>query len=248
MERSALFYMAVNLALNFFFAKRHSEEDETTKLVVGLILLFLLIIIAAIKSAKSEPQGKNTTKKTHTTYTYVPPRPQPRQTHWDYSSAQQQNTAKIESDLQSPYEVLGITDKASGEEIKTAFYKMSSLYHPDKVAHLAPEFQKLAETRMKAINIAYESLKKGQANCVNTVKPTEADAVQRDELYYDALKIVVEMGRASTSVLQRRLSIGYARAAKILDHLEHEGFIGVADGAKPRKVLQTAYDYRSKLS
>ncbi len=70
---------------------------------------------------------------------------------------------------------------------------------------------------------------------------------ERDELYEDALAIVIAMGRASTSVLQRRLSIGYGRAAKILDMMEREGFIGPAEGAKPRKVLSAAYEFRERL-
>ncbi len=69
---------------------------------------------------------------------------------------------------------------------------------------------------------------------------------ERDELYEEALQIVTDMSRASTSVLQRRLSIGYGRAAKILDMMEHEGFIGPAEGAKPRKVLRAAYDFRER--
>lgn len=61
---------------------------------------------------------------------------------------------------------------------------------------------------------------------------------RRDEKYYDAVKIVIEMGRASTSVLQRRLRIGYGRAASIIDMMEHEGIIGPEEGAsKPRQVL-----------
>lgn len=65
----------------------------------------------------------------------------------------------------------------------------------------------------------------------------EAEIAIRDDLYYEAVKIVMEMGRASTSVLQRRLRIGYGRAAAILDLMEKEGIIGPPDGSKPRKVL-----------
>lgn len=68
-----------------------------------------------------------------------------------------------------------------------------------------------------------------------------------DELFGEALGIVTDMGRASTSVLQRRLSIGYGRAAKILDAMERRGFIGPAEGSKPRKVLQGAYEFRERL-
>ncbi|MDX6612307.1 MAG: segregation ATPase FtsK/SpoIIIE, family [Blastocatellia bacterium] len=65
---------------------------------------------------------------------------------------------------------------------------------------------------------------------------------ERDDLFEDALRICVEMKRASTSVLQRRLRIGYGRAAAILDVMEREGFIGQADGARPRPVLGRAYE------
>jgi S-DNA-T family DNA segregation ATPase FtsK/SpoIIIE len=58
-----------------------------------------------------------------------------------------------------------------------------------------------------------------------------------DELYDDALKIVMDMGKASTSVLQRRLRIGYGRAASLLDAMERDGIIGPPDGTKPRAVL-----------
>ncbi len=60
---------------------------------------------------------------------------------------------------------------------------------------------------------------------------------ERDELFEEALRICVDMKRASTSVLQRRLRIGYGRAAAVLDQMEREGLIGKADGARPRPVL-----------
>ncbi len=65
---------------------------------------------------------------------------------------------------------------------------------------------------------------------------------ERDELFEDALRICVEMKRASTSVLQRRLRIGYGRAAAVLDQMERDGLIGKADGARPRPVLARAFE------
>jgi S-DNA-T family DNA segregation ATPase FtsK/SpoIIIE len=65
---------------------------------------------------------------------------------------------------------------------------------------------------------------------------------EHDELFEEALRICVEMKRASTSVLQRRLRIGYGRAAAILDIMEREGLIGQADGSRPRPVLGKAYE------
>jgi len=60
---------------------------------------------------------------------------------------------------------------------------------------------------------------------------------RKDEKYEEAMRIVFEMGRASTSVLQRRLRIGYGRAASIIDAMYHEGVVGPEDGSKPRQVL-----------
>lgn len=63
------------------------------------------------------------------------------------------------------------------------------------------------------------------------------DVSWQDELFPKAVEVVVEYGRASASLLQRRMSIGYARAARLLDELEENGVIGPKDGSKPREVL-----------
>jgi len=59
-----------------------------------------------------------------------------------------------------------------------------------------------------------------------------------DELYREAVRVVCDMGRASTSTLQRRLRIGYGRAARLIDIMEKDGIVGPADGTKPREVLK----------
>jgi S-DNA-T family DNA segregation ATPase FtsK/SpoIIIE len=59
-----------------------------------------------------------------------------------------------------------------------------------------------------------------------------------DELYQDAIRICCEMGRASTSTLQRRLRIGYGRAAHLIDLMEKDGIVGPPDGTRPREVLK----------
>ena len=61
---------------------------------------------------------------------------------------------------------------------------------------------------------------------------------EHDELYQDAVRIVLEYGKASTSLLQRRLRIGYGRAAHLIDLMEKDGIVGAADGPKPREVLK----------
>jgi DNA segregation ATPase FtsK/SpoIIIE, S-DNA-T family len=62
--------------------------------------------------------------------------------------------------------------------------------------------------------------------------------VEDDPLYQDAVKLVVEFGKASTSLLQRRLRIGYGRAAHLIDLMEQDSIVGAADGPKPREVLK----------
>ena len=59
-----------------------------------------------------------------------------------------------------------------------------------------------------------------------------------DDLYQDAVRVCCEMGRASTSTLQRRLRIGYGRAARLIDLMEKDGIVGPPDGTKPREVLK----------
>jgi S-DNA-T family DNA segregation ATPase FtsK/SpoIIIE len=66
----------------------------------------------------------------------------------------------------------------------------------------------------------------------------EAAPGGQDPMYEDALRIVLEMGKASTSTLQRRLRLGYGRAARILDAMQRDGIIGPPDGSKPREVLK----------
>lgn len=65
---------------------------------------------------------------------------------------------------------------------------------------------------------------------------TKNGAEEKDELFDEALRIVVETRQASTSNLQRRLRLGYTRAARIIDQMEAEGYIGPAQGAKPRDI------------
>jgi S-DNA-T family DNA segregation ATPase FtsK/SpoIIIE len=61
---------------------------------------------------------------------------------------------------------------------------------------------------------------------------------EQDPLYEEAVRVVLEMGKASTSTLQRRLRLGYGRAARILDMMQRDGIIGPPDGSKPREVLK----------
>ncbi len=66
----------------------------------------------------------------------------------------------------------------------------------------------------------------------------EEEAAELDSVYEDAVRIVLESGKASTSLLQRRLRLGYGRAARLIDMMEKDGIVGSPDGARPREVLK----------
>ncbi len=68
-----------------------------------------------------------------------------------------------------------------------------------------------------------------------------------DPLIPDAKEEIIRAGKASASLLQRRLKVGYARAARLLDLLEQEGFIGPADGAKPREILKADFGRQMEM-
>ena len=68
---------------------------------------------------------------------------------------------------------------------------------------------------------------------------SDDDSGSRDPMFEQAVECVIEAGQASTSLLQRRCKLGYARAARIVDEMEERGIIGPYEGAKPRQLLIT---------
>jgi S-DNA-T family DNA segregation ATPase FtsK/SpoIIIE len=68
----------------------------------------------------------------------------------------------------------------------------------------------------------------------------------KDTLFVQAGTIIIESNQASASMLQRRLKVGYARAARIIDQLEMDGVIGPFEGNKPREVLMTLDEFHEK--
>ena len=94
-----------------------------------------------------------------------------------------------------------------------------------------PEYDNSITDSQKNSDIALPGVKPATNS-----KPGGSD----DEIIHSAARVVVETGRASASLLQRRLSLGYARAARIIDLLEERGFVGPANGAKPRDIFVTA--------
>lgn len=68
------------------------------------------------------------------------------------------------------------------------------------------------------------------------------DSSNDDDLYKDAVRVVIDSNKASASLLQRRLRVGYARAARLIENMEDQGIIGPADGARSREVLISDFD------
>ncbi len=79
-----------------------------------------------------------------------------------------------------------------------------------------------------------------KAQYVEEMEPTVVESKEsapEDDLYNDAVDLVIEVGTASVSMLQRRFRIGYTRAARIVDEMEARGVVGPYEGSKPREVL-----------
>ena len=95
--------------------------------------------------------------------------------------------------------------------------------------------QATVEYQQAFLEAPKEEREAGSASGGDSGEGGEAD---NDPMYNDAVKLVVEFGKASTSLLQRRLRIGYGRAAHLIDLMEQDGIVGAADGPKPREVLK----------
>jgi S-DNA-T family DNA segregation ATPase FtsK/SpoIIIE len=109
------------------------------------------------------------------------------------------------------------------------------------------ESQGIIENLRKQGRPTYDDsvLSYGQEDLDEMGNPIDPEA--QDSLYNDAVRVVVSEGRASTSLLQRRLSIGYGRAAKLIDMMFHNNLVGPADGSKPREVL-VGLDFLDRLN
>ena len=103
-----------------------------------------------------------------------------------------------------------------------------------------PEVGKIVEfLRSKNTPVAYTEEVTTQSVLVSGKKGSmgTSGGDGHDTLFEDAIRLVCQHDKASASLLQRRMSIGYARAARILDQLEEAGIIGPGEGSKPRDVL-----------
>jgi S-DNA-T family DNA segregation ATPase FtsK/SpoIIIE len=109
-----------------------------------------------------------------------------------------------------------------------------------KLRRLHGPFVSETEIRRVADFLRAQGSPEYQMEILETTAPGEGDIEgsggQRDEFYDEAVRIVLETGQASISMIQRRLRIGYNRAARMVDEMEHEGIVMPADGGRPREV------------
>ncbi|MEN9582375.1 MAG: cell division protein ftsK, segregation ATPase FtsK/SpoIIIE, family [Candidatus Parcubacteria bacterium] len=105
-----------------------------------------------------------------------------------------------------------------------------------QVEELSGQIKALSERHNAHYTDIMLEVKEAKDQIANTLKGLPDDRTE-DELYEEAYDAVVEIGKASTSYLQRALGLGYARAARLMDTLEEKGVIGPGKGIKPRKVL-----------
>jgi S-DNA-T family DNA segregation ATPase FtsK/SpoIIIE len=118
-------------------------------------------------------------------------------------------------------------DMAKPHRIQTAFIS------ENEVKEIASFIRKHNEPSTDDISITSQ----GNDASPNAIFSATMDDEDNDELLGDAQQTVEEAGKASTSLLQRKLRIGYSRAARLMDLLEQRGIIGPQDGARPRAVL-----------
>ena len=90
---------------------------------------------------------------------------------------------------------------------------------------------------MRKIEESVQEKDKGGKSAVSA--PQDEDAGEADELFPAAVDVVLELGQASVSMLQRRLKLGYSRAARLVDQMEEKGIVGPFEGSKPRALLIT---------
>jgi S-DNA-T family DNA segregation ATPase FtsK/SpoIIIE len=107
----------------------------------------------------------------------------------------------------------------------------------DEITSVCDFWREQAQAKYQEELLAAPKDENGKAEGAAEGDPNGGEDVD-DDLYQDAIRVVCDAGRASTSTLQRRLRIGYGRAARLIDLMEKDGIVGPPDGTKPREVLK----------
>jgi len=113
--------------------------------------------------------------------------------------------------------------------------------------------------RVQGVYIAEEDINNIVSHCSSQAKPEYLEGImkndlaadekgmEKDELFEEAARLVITTGQASVSLIQRRLRVGYSRAARLMDMLESQGIVGGYEGSKPRNVLMTLEQFEREL-
>lgn len=123
-----------------------------------------------------------------------------------------------------------------GGEMNQPRRVQSAFISEEEVKKVANFLAKQYEDELPESEIDFEGVNE-KNNIFDAVGGGEDDASEEDDLYPEAKEIVINAGKASTSYLQRKLGVGYSRAAKLIDLLEDNGVVGPANGSKPRDIL-----------
>ena len=112
------------------------------------------------------------------------------------------------------------------------------LVSEDEIVRVCDFWRAQAEAKYNEKLLEAPKDENGDPEAVGGGGEGEASEDVDDDLYQDAVRVVCEAGRASTSTLQRRLRVGYGRAARLIDLMEKDGIVGPPDGTKPRELLK----------
>lgn len=156
-------------------------------------------------------------------------------------------TSRIAMQVASQVDSRTILDTAGAEKLLGGgdlLFISSEFSKPKRIqgAYISEEeIKKVAEfIREHSEDAEYEPVSIGQPNTTLVAAPPDFENLaigEDDELFDEATRVVKEAKKASASLLQRRLKVGYARAARLLDIMEAKGLIGPGEGAKPREIL-----------
>lgn len=126
-------------------------------------------------------------------------------------------------------------------DVEHSEMKRSMRYLRDELKVVSSRLKTL-EKPLAVVRESEQAKPAGVVKSEESVATTEpAEPSDRDSLEKLAFQVFLDTGRASTSLLQVRLSVGYARAARLVTALESRGLIGPADGARSREILATEY-------
>ena len=114
--------------------------------------------------------------------------------------------------------------------------RVQGCYVSDKEINGLIDYLKVQKTTEYDEQILNQPVNGGRSSAKNAPS-NGASLEEKDPMFDDAVKLVQDLGKASSSLMQRRLKLGYARAARVLDQLEQAGIVGPANGAKPREIL-----------